>query len=118
MKYAATSLMSIIILVAVLIPGPNLPEVRVVGFDKFVHLALFGAWAIAARVDLKSSFNKWRVILAGSAFSLFTEVLQVFAEGRTFDVFDIGADIFGLLLGATLGAMLLDRLTSRYKRHN
>ena len=93
MKYKATSIISTLILIAVLIPGPNIPDIDIVGFDKLVHLGMFGTWALAIRYDFnRSTFRYLLYFLIGMTFSLFTEVLQVFVEGRTFDWYDVLTD--------------------------
>jgi VanZ family protein len=108
MKYRATFIISILIIMAVIIPGPNLPDVDIVGFDKFVHLGMFGMWALAIRYDFNSpTFRYLLFFLIGMTFSLFTEILQVFVEGRTFDWYDVVADAVGLLLGLPIGTWLL-----------
>lgn len=99
MKYA-TIIVSVLIIVAVLIPGPNLPDVSVGGFDKLIHIAMFGSWALAVSYDYRSrSLRFWMVFLAGILFSLLTEVLQLMVEGRSFDVYDMAADAIGLVCG-------------------
>lgn len=108
MKYKATIIVSILILIAVLIPGPNLPDVDIVGFDKFVHLSMFGTLALAIRYDFnRPTFRYLPFFLIGMTFSLFTEILQVFAEGRTFDWYDVVADGIGLVAGLPIATWLL-----------
>ncbi|HEY0653159.1 MAG TPA: VanZ family protein [Chryseosolibacter sp.] len=96
-----TIIVSILIIIAVLIPGSNIPEVDMVGVDKFVHIAMFSAWAIAVRYDFPR-IKPWIVFIFGVGFSLFTEILQLFIEGRSFDLYDMIADGAGLLLGLLL----------------
>jgi VanZ family protein len=96
-----TIFVSILIIIAVLIPGSNIPDVSIVGVDKFVHIVMFLSWAIALRYDFPN-LKPWLVIVLGLGFSLFTEVLQLFAEGRTFDLYDMIADVGGLVLGIIL----------------
>jgi VanZ family protein len=107
MKYAPTLIVSILILIAVLIPGPNVPSVGIAGFDKFVHFGMFGTWAVAVRYDFNGRFRFWVAFSLGLGFSLFTEIIQVFAEARTFDWYDIVADVVGLLAGLAISAYLL-----------
>ena len=96
-----TLIVSILILVAVLIPGSNIPDVSVVGVDKFVHVTMFASWAVALAFDFRF-FRPWQIFALGMAFSIFTEILQLFAEERSFDLYDILADAGGLLLGLLL----------------
>lgn len=108
MKYLFTILVSILILIAVLLPGSAIPDVNVIGFDKIVHIGLFGLWATALRYDFQNaSFKFFFAFIVGLGFSLLTEVLQVFIEGRTFDWFDVLADAVGLILGLSFGLKVL-----------
>src|SRR5688572_7320147 len=91
-------IVSVLIVIAVLIPGSTIPDVSFVGVDKFVHIAMFSCWAIAIRYDFPS-VKPWLVFVFGIVFSLFTEILQLFIEGRSFDLYDMVADGAGLLLG-------------------
>jgi VanZ family protein len=107
-RMLVTIIVSILIVIAVLIPGPNLPDVSIGGFDKVIHIAMFLAWAIAVRFDFRSrSFNSRVVFLAGILFSLMTEILQLLVEGRSFDIYDMAADAVGLLAGLLIGKKLL-----------
>jgi VanZ family protein len=100
MKFRFTFLASLLILIAVLLPGSTIPDVNVVGFDKIVHTVLFGLWAFAVRYDLRfSKFNFLVVVLIGMSFGMMTEVLQIFAEERNFDLYDALADAIGLIVG-------------------
>jgi VanZ family protein len=106
MKYLYTTVVSLLILVVVLLPGSAVPDVNFIGFDKIVHIGMFGLWALAVSYD----FRQVKFLMAwamGISFSLLTEVLQVFIEGRTFDWFDIFADIIGLSIGLLVGARLI-----------
>jgi VanZ family protein len=99
MKFA-TLTVSLLILVAVLIPGRNLPSVKLIGFDKIVHVGMFGLWAIAARYDQRTKpFKYVLAFFIGLTFSIVTETLQLRVEGRTFDGYDVAADVVGLILG-------------------
>lgn len=107
MKYA-TLIVSVLIIIAVLIPGSNLPSVNIVGFDKIVHVGLFGLWALAVRYDFDApNFKFAMVLLAGIGFSVMTEVLQLMVEGRSFDVFDMVADTIGLIGGLVTSGPIL-----------
>jgi VanZ family protein len=109
MKYLFTFLVSILILIAVLIPGSNLPAMGgFMGLDKFVHISMFGGWAVAVCYDFKLKGSTYLIaFIAGMIFSLLTEVLQFFVEGRTFDWYDTIADAVGLLLGFLLAKQVI-----------
>jgi glycopeptide antibiotics resistance protein len=101
-----TLIVSLLILVAVLIPGSNIPNVNLVGVDKIVHICMFSAWAVAIRFDFPNS-KKWVVLLAGMMFSLITEIVQLFAEGRSFDFFDMLFDGIGLMIGLVVAGPII-----------
>lgn len=99
-RYLLTIIVTLLIIIAVLIPGSELPGVDIIGFDKLVHFGMFATWAVAIRYDLPDRTFAFRLVLiAGLTFSILTEVLQILAEGRTFDVYDMLADAIGLLAG-------------------
>jgi VanZ family protein len=106
-----TILASTLIIIAVLLPGSTIPEVGFGGVDKLVHFVMFFSWAIACRLDRKSHFNAWIAAVLGIAFSLLTEVLQIMVEGRTFDAYDITADVVGLVAGLLLSKPIVSALS-------
>lgn len=111
MKFA-TPLVSVLIVIAVLIPGKDLPDVDIGGYDKLIHLVMFATWALAVRFDYRQRWSTLVVFVAGVVFSLLTEVLQIQVEGRTFDLVDATADAAGLLTGLLLSPPFL-RLVER-----
>jgi VanZ family protein len=99
MKYA-TILITILILVAVAIPGGDLPDVDIGGYDKLIHMGMFAVWAITVRYDFKTTSSRcYLIFLTGLLFSFLTEIAQVPIEGRSFDLYDTAADAVGLLAG-------------------
>jgi VanZ family protein len=109
MKYLFTTSISLLIVIAVLIPGSNLPDVNpFFGFDKLVHIGMFGTWALAVYYEFrKPEFNLFLAFITGISFSLFTEITQLFVEDRSFDVFDLFADAAGLIIGLTISPYIL-----------
>ena len=107
MKYT-TFLVSALIIIAVLIPGSNLPNVSIGGYDKLIHIAMFIAWALAVRFDNnRQPFRYGFVFLVGILFSALTEVLQILVEGRSFDVYDMAADAIGLIVGLAISGPVI-----------
>jgi len=107
MKYA-TIFVSLLILIAVLIPGPDLPDVNIGGYDKLIHFAMFAVWAIAARYDFSEKpFRYFRIFFCGLMFSALTEGLQLLVEGRSFDLYDVAADAVGLIGGLVISGFVL-----------
>ena len=110
MRYA-TLLVSVLILVAVLIPGRNLPDVSIGGYDKLVHIIMFIAWGVAVRFDFdERPFPFVRFFLFGILFSSFTELVQILVEGRSFDIYDMAADVLGLLIGLLISRPIVQML--------
>jgi glycopeptide antibiotics resistance protein len=97
-KYWPSIGATLLIFLAVLLPGGNLPRVDFPHFDKYVHIAMFFVWAIAMRTDF-SGLRVWQLVLLGISFGLFTEFLQFFTEHRSFDILDFVADSVGIALG-------------------
>lgn len=107
MKYA-TLIVSAFIVIAVLIPGGNLPDVGLGGMDKAIHIGMFAVWAIAVRYDFNTKpFPFLIVFVAGLFFSALTEVLQLVVEGRSFDLYDMAADAVGVLAGVLVSGVVL-----------
>jgi VanZ family protein len=83
---------------------PKYPWLKFPGVDKLIHALLFGiesillVWAIKnrpARFTVQIA-AVWSIILGGGS-----ELLQYYCvEGRSGDLFDLAADLFGGLLGA------------------
>lgn len=107
MKYLLTTASTVLILIAVSMPGSKIPSVGIGGLDKVVHLILFFLWSVAIRYDFSPNFN-WLLGLAfGFCLGISTEVLQIFVESRTFSLWDILFDALGLMLGLMVGRKIL-----------
>lgn len=112
MRYA-TVIVSVLILIAVLIPGQNLPDVNIGGYDKLIHVMMFMAWAVAVRWDFgEKSFPLLRFLIVGILFSGFTEALQILVEGRSFDSYDMAADAVGLTVGLLISRPVIRLIRS------
>lgn len=110
MKYP-TLIISTLIIIAVLIPGRDLPDVNIGGYDKLIHVGMFGTWALALCYDFGTTRRtRYLIFIAGALFSFFTEVLQIMVEGRSFDVYDMAADWVGLIIGLALAGPLIKLL--------
>lgn len=116
MKYA-TILVSLLIIVAVLIPGQNLPDVSIGGYDKLIHAVMFALWACALRYDFEQlRYRYFAVFLVGLLFSILTEVLQLLVEGRSYDMFDMLADMTGLGAGLLVSGKFLAWIKEKIAR--
>ena len=107
MKFV-TIVVTLLIVVAVVIPGNDLPDVDIGGYDKVIHLGMFAVWAISVRYDFKTRPSRcYLIFLAGVLFSVLTEILQLPVEGRSFDLYDMAADAAGLLTGLLMSGPVL-----------
>lgn len=104
----ATSLTTLVILGALMMPGPAVPDVGFDGIDLLAHLCLFGAWGAAVVWEWAPRW--WVLLVVGLAFAVGTEALQTVAVQRTFSLSDIVADLVGITLGAGLAHLVRRRL--------
>ena len=90
-----------------LIPGSTVPKASVQNLDKVMHIALFFLFSFSAIVGFikQSQFPRLHfdavkyVIGIGAFLTISTELLQHFViPRRSFDVFDIIADLVGIFL--------------------
>lgn len=98
---------TIAVVVMLWMPPPPPPEVIIPYFDKYVHCAQFVGIGVAWR--LARLRGAW-VLGGGAALGAVTEVVQgVLPWPRTPDVWDVAADVAGLLL-ATAAVAVARRL--------
>ena len=99
---------TLLIFIACLWPGKELPHSDIPLIDKWVHFALFAPfvflWLCAN--PPRSTRQYFILFLTGAATGFLVEILQyIFAFlGRSYDNMDILADAIGALLGALLFA--------------
>lgn len=96
-----------LILLGCLIPGSNLPKASTQHLDKVMHITLFFLFSFSAIVGFvkqnqfpRLHFDAVKYVIGISAFiTIATEVIQhFFIPRRTFDFFDIVADLVGITL--------------------
>lgn len=100
---------SVIIVIASLNSSENLIEIKfdIPGLDKMVHFVMYGILSFLllwtgekvskTRLELQ---NLLVVILVSSGFGILMEILQkTLTTVRNFDIYDIIANIIGVLLG-------------------
>lgn len=104
--FKLTLLVTIGILVAVLMPGDSVPTVEIQGIDKVIHCSMFFVQVMIFYIEYGMKNKKLPVVLysligiGGFAFS--TEVMQLFASKRSFDLKDFLADLIGIVLAVFL----------------
>jgi VanZ family protein len=97
---------------AVLWPGSQIPSTKL-PIDKLVHFVLFTGWTSAFILDFNA---KWvKALAAGLLFALFTELIQIPIEKRSFDVNDVLADGAGILFAIANSTWII-RLGKRVLR--
>ncbi|MHC1747933.1 MAG: VanZ family protein [Cellulosilyticaceae bacterium] len=101
--FKLTMIMTIIILIIILTPGDSVPSVGIPGIDKIVHCGMFFMWSFIYNMEYKIYTKRQSkvamTIATGTLFAVATEVMQLFAIMRSFDVKDILADVIGIILG-------------------
>lgn len=97
----------LLILIGCLIPGNRLPETNTMHLDKVIHITLFIMFSFSAIIGLikQSQFPRLHfdavkyVILISVFLAIGTEITQhLFIPRRSFDAFDILADLIGITL--------------------
>ncbi len=90
---------TLMIVLALSVPGSGLPNVSVAHFDKVVHFFFFAVLAWAWMQALEAPINRRALIVlaAGITFAILTEVYQgALISGREADGLDALADSLGL----------------------
>ena len=97
------------------LPGQDIPEfIPTVGWDKLIHLLLYGilAWlAMRARVNGRPAV--WIILLFCVVYGASDEFHQMFVPGRTSSIWDLLADTLGAALSAALFLALAKRRAKR-----
>ncbi len=109
-------LWTLLMLVTCLMPPSGLPKTTAVpGLDKVVHIVLFAAWSFLFAGYTRS--NAVVVLLTGLALGLGIEFLQEFsALGRSFEWWDVAADLAGALLGYLIRVRVIPALLPETKQ--
>jgi VanZ family protein len=100
---------TVCVAIVMVLPAPNLHDLPFPGFDKIVHVCLFGGlgglgvWSVSGQVAA--------VAIGGMVFGLATELTQRLVPTRQFDLLDLAADAAGVLLG--IGVWLICSAWSR-----
>jgi len=95
------------------IPAQELPELRILGFDKLAHFGVYFVWGMFVNLHLKARQCKPRVRLIVFCLMIISagldEYHQRFIPGRSVSIYDFVANALGLLTAATLGRWLVYR---------
>lgn len=93
---------TILVFVALMLPGSSVPQSGMLEYDKAIHALLFGVGVFLwMRVPWRSPAARWIIVLSALAFAPASEALQaVMGSGRAADPGDVVADLIGVALGA------------------
>ena len=108
-------LYSILIYFLSSIPQGEFPKLRLLDFDKFLHVVeylLYGCTLLLAfrytkREKIARNSIKYS-ILTGILYAISDEIHQIWVAGRDCNIFDLLADTAGLLLGIFLFQKLMN----------
>jgi VanZ family protein len=89
----------IAILAASSIPGRSMPKIIILSPDKLLHLTEYFILAVLAYLSFKK-FSK-TLIIGLILFAIMDEIWQSFIPGRWPSVFDVVADILGMMIVIT-----------------
>lgn len=101
-QYKLTVIVILLILVAILMPGDSVPSVGIPGIDKVVHFGMFftltGVYYLEYMLSNKSLPKMLYAILLVGVFAISTEIMQLFAVSRSFDLKDFVIDMIGCIV--------------------
>ena len=112
LKYKLTIVCVILVLIAILMPGDDVPSVGVPNMDKAVHFTMFFVTSSCLFLESSSCYRSasyGKILIARIAglivFAYATEIMQLFVPGRSYDLTDLLADSIGVVLavGAYFG---------------
>ncbi len=105
--FAATVVVQLVVLYWPFgIGGPGVP-----GLDKVVHVAVFGAVALAGRV---AGVGVWPLVVGLGLHAVVSEVVQgALLDRRGADPLDVVADLVGVALGLAAARLVAVRLAAR-----
>lgn len=92
---------SLIILLLLILPARHFSDaqkVEIPYLDKVVHFIIFGIlYYLAAKAadEVQSSTSKWVYLIYVCLYAVFTELIQLHLIDRSFEIFDIIANIMG-----------------------
>ncbi|MCW3127360.1 MAG: hypothetical protein JWO03_3018 [Bacteroidetes bacterium] len=103
------------ILVICLMPGSNVPKIRIPHFDKVVHVSIYMilgfvtyyGWTRQRQYILLHAKTVMKVILVLTTYGLLIEVLQgTLTADRSFDLWDALANSVGAVAGTYVGKLV------------
>lgn len=91
-------------------PGQAVPHVGMPGIDKLVHFGMFAILTLCFYFEYNTHKRKlphfiYTFLMLGG-FGLITEVMQIFADSRSFDLKDLAVDVAGVLIASSVFIVL------------
>jgi VanZ family protein len=111
----------VVVTVAILTPGNNLPKVPLFPFaDKLVHFGVFAVltflWSRVGTIGEQGSLNRKKLLtnllVFTIIFPILVEYLQMYVPNRSFEIEDIIANLVGGIIGF-IGFIILYKAGSR-----
>lgn len=101
-QYKFTIISVILVLIAILMPGDDVPSVGIPHLDKVVHCGMFGFVTVCFYWDYYMEYKKAPhlvfTLVSIALFAGLTEILQLYAPDRSCDYRDLIADAIGIIL--------------------
>ena len=101
--YKYTIACALLILLAILTPGEDIPSVGIPNLDKVVHLGMFGCLTLCFHMEGYKKQKKgilFMPIVIVEIYAILTELLQMLIPGRSCSMLDFLADSLGVLLAS------------------
>ena len=100
----------ILILLVSTIPGHALVHFKLFGWDKLIHLTEYSilGWLLVHSLEQKPLGIVFLILSGGILFGAFDEVWQMLISSRDPSIYDWLADLFGVLIGGTIGLVIVN----------
>ena len=91
----------VLIIIISLVPGESFANVEILSWDKILHFIEYLILGVLAfKVFSKINYSVFFIIIIGTSFGCFNEVLQIMVPGRSSSLYDALANLFGVTIGA------------------
>ncbi len=111
-----TVIWTFVVLGLTFLPGEYFPKISVRHIDKYVHFILFGIYGFLVGGSLlykNRSVGKFiTILLLITVFGVSIEGFQTMIPGRSFELYDIGINFLGALLGLTNFLVIYSKKTT------
>ena len=119
-EYKFTIISIILIFIAIIMPGSDVPSVGIPNIDKIVHAGMFGFLSMCYYGEYNSKHKELphfkRAFPSIFSYASLTELLQLAVPGRSCDIVDLMADAVGMLIIIGVAYKLKDRENKQKNR--